>query len=381
MSKARNTQSVLVHLQEASVKLEKPRVATEVAQTHIFKNGIAQLLEEAVIDNAAAEVMAKIWEKSRTFPEKWRDYLSDPEIDALHTRELAIERYVDARLIELIKTHPAYPWFCKILGIGPENIGKMTYKIDIMKCHTASAMNRFLGFGVVKYCSNCDRFIYPKASEEEDDRKIMPVVCPKCRSPLVDRAERRIRGERLHFSIESHSMAWRIGKGLIRAGVRQQCHKCGRTIGKGTLDDAGGKCPDCGGTEFSSAGISKFGQKYLTYKSYLVDRFTQEGKKILPTPAANWMCTNCSTIGKKKADLKECCANPYPVTLQKEEPEGIVWAGHLDTMAMRRMIKLFNVCLWIVWRQTLGLPVREPYAIEVLGHEHKVDPWEMIDRP
>jgi hypothetical protein len=48
--------------------------------------------------------------------------------------------------------------------------------------------------------------------------------------------------------------------------------------------------------------------------------------------------------------------------------------GRRHNAAMRKMIKRFLSHLWLTWRQLEGLPIREPYAGEYLGHTH-------FDRP
>jgi hypothetical protein len=42
--------------------------------------------------------------------------------------------------------------------------------------------------------------------------------------------------------------------------------------------------------------------------------------------------------------------------------------GHINNAARRKMTKLFLSHLWLVWRQIEGLPTREPYVHEKLGH-------------
>lgn len=43
--------------------------------------------------------------------------------------------------------------------------------------------------------------------------------------------------------------------------------------------------------------------------------------------------------------------------------------GHIDMAARRKMTKLFLSHLWVEWRTRRGLPVRAPYAMQVLGHD------------
>ena len=54
--------------------------------------------------------------------------------------------------------------------------------------------------------------------------------------------------------------------------------------------------------------------------------------------------------------------------------------GHVHNQAMRKMVKLFLACLWLTWREAEGLPVAKPYAIDQLGHDSYIAPWDMVDR-
>lgn len=59
------------------------------------------------------------------------------------------------------------------------------------------------------------------------------------------------------------------------------------------------------------------------------------------------------------------------------ERDGNVWTDlHVHNAARRKMVKLFLSHLWEVWRKAEGLPTRDPYPIEYLGHETYIDPWE-----
>jgi len=49
---------------------------------------------------------------------------------------------------------------------------------------------------------------------------------------------------------------------------------------------------------------------------------------------------------------------------------------HIHQMALRKMIKLFLSHLWEQWRKFEGLPIREPYSIEKLGHTTKIEPFQ-----
>ena len=50
--------------------------------------------------------------------------------------------------------------------------------------------------------------------------------------------------------------------------------------------------------------------------------------------------------------------------------------GHQHNAAMRKMIKTWLAHLWERWRMAEGLPTRELYAMERMGHEHYKRPEE-----
>lgn len=50
----------------------------------------------------------------------------------------------------------------------------------------------------------------------------------------------------------------------------------------------------------------------------------------------------------------------------------------IDRRAMHKMMQVFMVMLWVVWRRTEGLPVRPSYAAEKLGH-HDMQPEEWME--
>lgn len=72
---------------------------------------------------------------------------------------------------------------------------------------------------------------------------------------------------------------------------------------------------------------------------------------------------------------------PYKHRLEQSENEVMhlgkmtawkdVSKGHRDSAAKRYMIKMFLKDLYVAWRTLEGLPVREPYQEQYLGHKHE----------
>ena len=53
--------------------------------------------------------------------------------------------------------------------------------------------------------------------------------------------------------------------------------------------------------------------------------------------------------------------------------------GHRHLAALRKMEKVFLGCLYIYWREAEGLPVRDPYPVEKLGHTTVFRPEEFAE--
>lgn len=73
---------------------------------------------------------------------------------------------------------------------------------------------------------------------------------------------------------------------------------------------------------------------------------------------------------------------PYKARLEQEETtvvNGKPWKdeskGHRNNAAKRYMIKMFLRDLYVAWRTIEGLPVRQPYQEEYLGHTHVKSPY------
>ena len=266
--------TTLTMMVDAALAIEKLRVASEVRQSHLV-----------------------------------RQNKQDPETDELHQRLSDLEGYIDGRVADLIKSHPAYPWFSRVKGVGGENIGKVIAPIDIERAKTISALWKFTGFSVEN-----------------------------------GTAPRRVKGGgKLAYNSQLRSMCWRLASSLKRV--------------KGSFYDY-----------------------YTKEKEKYSERFLSQGYKILATPSGRWACSNCGASWGKQQDISPCCESPIIEKKLRQEPPGVIWVGHLDAMAVRKMIKLFLACLWLVWREAEGLPGTKPYAIDRLGHSKVISPWEMVDR-
>jgi len=315
--------SKLAYMVDAQLAIEKQRVASEVGLSHLAKQG-----------------------------------REDPERVELHRRQVDLEDYIDGRVAILIGSHPAYPWFSRVMGVGLENIGKVVAPVRVKPADYLR-------------CPEC---------HHRYDKVTGLTTCPKCKVELEEppfaqtisalhkfagfapdkegKAMRRVKGGgKLAYDSQLRSMCWRLGSSILRAGLRKQCTHCGTKIGEVKLKKNEGKCPTCGTDKFQVVAMTKLGAYYLREKDKYYQRYENEGRKIIP-----------ATSLPKDKDGK------------RYEPEDLISEGHVHNQAMRKMIKLFLACLWLVWRKAEGLPVTKPYAIDKLGHNSYIDPWEMVDR-
>lgn len=256
------------------------------------------------------------------------------------------EAFADARLAAYVVSHPTWSWASRILGVGKENYPKVIGLIE--------SFARYYDVGDPKIPSFVQR-------SPEQYQKVEA-------GEVVDKVGIWVEGiERL----ATPSKLWKY------AGINvEEGHAPKRSAGKklgfnSQLRMALFRLA----TSFNRARGKWYG-RYEEARQEIVSRKEAEGVKIVPTPQER-MCLNCNIEVKAKR-TKFCPQCGEKLTL-KEEPPGFLFLGHLHAMALREMMKDFLVCLWIVWRQELGLPVTQPYKVEYLGHK-AIDPWEMIDR-
>jgi len=81
--------------------------------------------------------------------------------------------------------------------------------------------------------------------------------------------------------------------------------------------------------------------------------------------------TTCYLIGSSFLRSGSPYRSVYDAAREYYEKNRPDWTkGHQHNAAMRKMIKAFLAHLWERWRQLEGLPTRELYAMEQMGHTH-----------
>jgi hypothetical protein len=188
---------------------------------------------------------------------------------------------------------------------------------------------------------------------------------------------RRKAGEKIHYNQRLKMLFFRLASSLMRVkGYRWVADPAAEGY-TGNIDDltyseklARYHMPD-------PAIDGKFYVFYCQYKDHLIRRETAKGTKIVPTPKERF-CFNCNKEVVKKA-AKFCPDCHEPLSL-KTEPPGVLYKGHLHLLALHRMEQMFSDQLWVAWRKTLGLPLRQPYPVEFLGHSQILSPEDFMDK-
>lgn len=260
---------------------------------------------------------------------------------------LEVEHWIEGRIAVLIKGHPAYPWFSRVKGVGPENIAKCIGPLRIKpeKAYRKNKETQKLELVDLPYAATISGVWSFSGMAPDKDGKAMR---PK-------------EGEVLPYNKELRSMWWRLGSSILKAGLRQKCSKCGQLIGQATIKKMElGKVEEhkCKGAKFTTVATTRFANYYLVQKDKETQRFLNNGGKIVPA----------SELPKNEK-------------AKKYEPDGVMSEGHIHNRALRKMIKLFQGCLFLVWREAEGLPPTKPYAIDKLHHNSYIDPWSLIDQP
>lgn len=265
----------------------------------------------------------------------------DPDTEELLKRTKALEDFVDGKLKSYVLEHPTAKWWRRIQGMKLATIAKVIGEIE--------------NFG--RYYKKGDLMIpnfVTRVTEvdEEGTEWIWVEGIERLQTPSALRFfagltpnQKREAGVLLDFNLNLKVAAYRLFQYSILFG--------------------GGK----------------YFEFYQNYKSRKRSELELAGVKINPTPRGRF-CPKCAVEMKVPKDTRFCPTCNTKLAL-KNEPEGILFLGHLDAMARRKAIVLFLDHLWLVWREALGLPVTRPYVLthpEVCGeHTTYISPWDMVD--
>jgi len=272
---------------------------------------------------------------------------TDSDREELRDRAKELEQWISRRLKDRITAHPTYPWWSRIEGISHLTMARVIGFIDGFGCFYEVGDALIPNDGKVRCPITVTIF-----DEEENPigekqmvwvegiERLTTASKAKKYAGLVPGQEQE-KGKKLSYNKKLKTTLWRLAvySFLMKNG--------------------------------------KYHDFYTMYKEHMLQRLTGRGIKILPTPKGKF-CRVCNTeVEVKQAKYCPDCKSELG---KKEEPEGIIWQGHFHMMCQRKMISLFVIHLWSVYREALGLPVREPYPAEYLGHQQIIRAWDMVDK-
>jgi len=99
-----------------------------------------------------------------------------------------------------------------------------------------------------------------------------------------------------------------------------------------------------------------FYRKYREFKSQILEDLSKNNIKVKPS----------SSFKRKNGKLVI--------------PDNERTMGWVDGKGKRKEIKLWMACLHIVWAEAIGMSIKKPYAIDIMGHKNYIDPWSMVDK-
>ncbi len=165
---------------------------------------------------------------ARTFQSIQRDRIGLER--ALETRNVPADheaRWVHSQLVEIEKRTVKYlesecaassvwPWLSQIKGIGPRLGGMLIGLIDIRRANTVSALWRYAGQAVVFPCQHCE-FVTSRVDTLREHHEIKH----KKESFEVSsgKAERPVKGEKLHYNALLKKTMYLIARQFIMAGT------------------------------------------------------------------------------------------------------------------------------------------------------------------
>jgi transposase len=116
------------------------------------------------------------------------------------------------------------------------------------------------------------------------------------------------------------------------------------------------------------------------YAGYAVDQNGERDRlhKGEKSPYNTRLKTTCYLIGTSMLRCNSPYRRVYDAAKERYQATRPDWnKARIDMASRRKMIKVFLVHLWLVWRELEGLPTRTPYVQEHMGHTHIIQPEEM----
>jgi len=275
----------------------------------------------------------KIWIKLARSQDKISDddekYLNKL-LDLKH-KMAEFEKEYKSQLLQEVRKEPIFKdYLVKIWGAGELTAANLIAFIGYCgEFETVSKLWRYAGLGMRPICKNCNKYIFDNEKQRLDwikrhearaskDKKDFSKYTCTCSEPQrIEVVQRRVKGLPIDYNPKLKTYMYRWMSSVIKAGYK-------------VMED-GKKRP--GG-----------------YRRYY-DQFKKKYREVHPKEIDNprYLATKQGTK-KKYTD------------------------GHINTMTMRKVEKMFLQHYWMTARQMKGLPTRKPYPMDH-GHTGYIEPF------
>lgn len=210
-------------------------------------------------------------------------------------------------------------WLKKVKGIGPRLSGLLVANIgDIGRFDTVGKLWAYAGMHVID-----------------------------------GRAVKRAKGQKANWNAELKTTCWKIAQSFVKTG-------------------------------------GPYRELYDRYKARIIEREQTKGNVIYQSVNNKWQPISQRALDTHPLDASHPPdeapgegASQRPIEDQSDgasptkAPEWTL--GRINNMSLRYIAKRLLSHLWLVWREMEGLPVRDPYCVEYLGHTTIDDPWKFIE--
>jgi hypothetical protein len=257
---------------------------------------------------------------------------------------LDVEKTIAARLKTEMQSHIMSQWLYANYGIGPIlAAGLVSYIGEIEKFTTVSKMWKYSGMGTVDICQDCGKRVVAdgargawimhmadrleeqnkkkkdekkKATRAELITKATAMVC-LCEHPMIKTiGQRRITGQMIDYKPKFKNLCYLIGDQFIK--------------------------------QLKSPYRRLYDEYKLEYSTRPDLKAEVDARKRAPKDGSD-----------------------------KHEVKG---TAHINAMARRRAVKMFMSHFWETWRIVKSLPTPEPYAMSILGHTDKLEPFVSLKK-
>lgn len=140
----------------------------------------------------------------------------------------SFEKNIKSLLEIEIKKYPITEWLAKLYGIGPIITAGLIANIENpAKFDKISSLWQYCGFGMLKYCTNCDEPVSipfefkNKENEVKKSKKLASLSnCPKCGSETKPMIQRRYTGYVSNWNDKAKVLCWKIGQSFEKQGPK-----------------------------------------------------------------------------------------------------------------------------------------------------------------